>query len=60
MPASILITPMSPIFIGKLSLQPGAKGTETFIAPAEPGEYFVACSAMTHLEDGMVGKLIVK
>ena len=34
--------------------------TETFTAPTEPGEYFVACSVHSHLEDGMVGKLIVK
>jgi plastocyanin len=44
----------------QIELQPGAKGTDTLIAPSEPGEYFVACSAMTRLEDGMIGKLIVK
>lgn len=42
-----------------IELQPGQSATQTFIAPAEPGEYFVTCSALAHMEDGMVGKLIV-
>jgi plastocyanin len=42
-----------------IELQPGQSDTQTFTAPVEPGEYFVTCGAMTHMEDGMVGKLIV-
>jgi plastocyanin len=43
----------------QIELQPGTNATKTFIAPSEPGEYFVACGALTHMEDGMVAKLIV-
>ncbi len=43
----------------QIELQPGTNATETFIAPAEPGEYQIICGAATHMEDGMVAKLIV-
>ena len=43
----------------QIELQPGTSATETFVAPLEPGEYFVACGAMSHMEDGMVAKLTV-
>ncbi|MGB7873521.1 MAG: cupredoxin domain-containing protein [Anaerolineales bacterium] len=43
----------------EIEVQPGETATETFIAPGEPGEYFVSCGISGHLEAGMVGKLIV-
>lgn len=43
----------------EIEVQPGGSATETFIAPNEPGEYFVTCGISGHLEAGMVGKLIV-
>ena len=43
----------------EIEVQPGEIATETFIAPGEPGEYFVSCGISGHLEAGMVGKLIV-
>lgn len=41
-------------------LEPGEQGTVTFTAPVEPGEYQIVCGIPAHLEQGMVGKLIVK
>lgn len=43
----------------RLEAYPGQTVTETFTAPSEPGEYYVACGVREHLEAGMVGKLIV-
>jgi uncharacterized cupredoxin-like copper-binding protein len=43
----------------EIEVQPGETATETFIAPSEPGEYFVSCGILGHLEAGMIGKLIV-
>ena len=43
----------------EIEVAPGDTVTETFIAPREPGEYFVTCGIAGHLEAGMVGKLIV-
>ncbi len=37
----------------------GTKKSDTFTAPTEPGEYEVVCGDPTHIERGMVGKLIV-
>ncbi len=43
----------------EIEVEPGDTATETFIAPGEPGEYYVTCGIAGHLEAGMVGKLIV-
>ena len=43
----------------QIELQPGKNAIETFIAPSEAGEYQIVCGAMSHMEDGMVAKLIV-
>jgi len=41
-------------------IQPGATKSDTFTAPSEPGEYEITCGLAGHIENGMVGKLIVK
>jgi plastocyanin len=38
---------------------PGESKTETFTAPAEAGEYYITCGIEDHLEQGMVGKVMV-
>jgi len=38
---------------------PGHADSDSFTAPSEPGEYFVTCAILGHLEAGMKGKLIV-
>ena len=38
---------------------PGHADSGSFTAPSEPGEYFVTCGILGHLEAGMKGKLIV-
>jgi len=38
---------------------PGHADRDSFIAPSKPGEYFVTCGILGHLEAGMKGKLIV-
>ena len=43
----------------EIEVQPGDTVTETFMAPVEPGEYFVTCGIEGHLQAGMVGKLFV-
>jgi plastocyanin len=43
----------------QIDLQGGGTTTGKFTAPSEPGEYSVVCSVHSHMEDGMVGKLIV-
>ena len=39
---------------------PGESKTATFKAPSEPGEYYLTCGIEDHLQEGMVGKVIVK
>jgi plastocyanin len=41
-------------------LEPGDRETATFTAPSEAGVYQVVCGIPAHLEQGMVGQLIVK
>jgi uncharacterized cupredoxin-like copper-binding protein len=43
----------------EVEVEPGDSATETFVAPSQPGEYYVTCGIEGHLEAGMVGKLIV-
>ena len=43
----------------EIEVQPGESTTGTFVAPSEPGEYFVTCGIAGHLEAGMLAKLIV-
>lgn len=41
-------------------IQSGTTKSDTFTAPSEPGEYEIVCGLAGHIENGMVGKLIVK
>jgi len=41
-------------------IQSGMTKSDTFTAPSEPGEYEIVCGLAGHIENGMVGKLIVK
>jgi len=41
-------------------IQPGSTKSDTFTAPTEPGEYEIICGLAGHIENGMVGKLIVE
>lgn len=43
----------------EIEVQPGGTSTETFVAPSEPGTYYVTCGIEGHLEAGMVGSLVV-
>ena len=43
----------------KTEVLPGKSATATFIAPSEPGDYYVTCGLGGHHEVGMTGKLIV-
>jgi uncharacterized cupredoxin-like copper-binding protein len=43
----------------EIEVPSGESATATFMAPTEPGTYFVTCGIAGHLEAGMVGKLIV-
>ena len=43
----------------RFEVLPGHFDSATFIAPSEPGEYFITCSIFGHLEAGMYGSLIV-
>jgi uncharacterized cupredoxin-like copper-binding protein len=43
----------------EVEVQPGESATETFVAPSDPGEYYVTCGIEGHLEAGMQGKVIV-
>jgi uncharacterized cupredoxin-like copper-binding protein len=43
----------------KTQVSPGESKSETFTAPAEPGEYYVTCGVTGHHEAGMNAKLIV-
>ncbi|MBI3738227.1 MAG: cupredoxin domain-containing protein [Chloroflexi bacterium] len=47
------------VFWQKLAIQPGQSVTDSFTAPAEPGEYEIVCEVGGHFEAGMVAKLIV-
>jgi plastocyanin len=44
----------------EIEAAPGETKTETFTAPAEPGEYAIVCGTATHIEQGMTAKLTVK
>jgi len=41
-------------------ITPGSTKTDTFTAPTEPGTYQVICGLAGHIENGMIGELIVK
>jgi len=41
-------------------IQPGTTKSETFTAPAEPGDYEIVCGLAGHIENGMTGTLTVK
>ena len=43
----------------RFEVAPGHSDSSTFIAPSEPGEYFITCGIFGHLEAGMSGSLIV-
>ena len=43
----------------RFEVRPGRSDSATFIAPSEPGEYYVTCGIFGHLEAGMSGTLIV-
>ena len=43
----------------EVEVDPGGSKTETFTAPANPGEYQVVCGTPGHYMAGMIGKLIV-
>lgn len=43
----------------RFEVLPGHSDSATFIAPSTPGEYFVTCGIVGHLEAGMSGTLIV-
>ncbi len=40
-------------------VEPGESETFTFTAPTEEGEYQVVCGVPPHLEEGMIGTLLV-
>lgn len=41
------------------AVAPGESKTDTFTAPADPGEYQIVCGVPAHFESGMVAKLVV-
>jgi len=43
----------------EVEVLPGETATDKFVAPSQPGEYYVTCGIEGHLEAGMVAKLIV-
>ncbi len=43
----------------EVEVLPGETASETFIAPSQPGEYYVTCGIEGHLEAGMLAKLTV-
>ena len=47
------------IYWGKENIAPGTSVTDSFTAPAEPGQYQIVCAIAGHFEAGMVAKLIV-
>ena len=42
------------------AIEAGSTKTDTFTAPSTPGEYEITCGLAGHIENGMIGKLIVK
>ena len=48
-----------PNIFWEVEVDPGGSRTETFAAPAEPGEYQLVCGIPGHMEAGMIGKLVV-
>ncbi len=49
----------APNVFWQAQIQPGESSTETFTAPAEPGEYQVVCGTPGHFKAGMIAALIV-
>jgi plastocyanin len=43
----------------RFEVLPGHSDSATFTAPSEPGEYYITCGIVGHLEAGMFGSLIV-
>lgn len=43
----------------EIEVLPGQKGSGTFTAPGDPGEYQLVCGTPGHFMAGMVGKIIV-
>jgi plastocyanin len=43
----------------RFEVLPGHTDSSTFVASSEPGEYYVTCGILGHLEAGMSGSLIV-
>jgi uncharacterized cupredoxin-like copper-binding protein len=43
----------------RFEVLPGHSDSATVVAPSEPGEYYVTCGIVGHLEAGMSGTLIV-
>lgn len=43
----------------EIEVLPGQKGSGTFTAPSDPGEYQLVCGTEGHYMAGMVGKVIV-
>jgi uncharacterized cupredoxin-like copper-binding protein len=43
----------------RFEVLPGHFDSATFTAPSEPGEYYITCGIVGHLEAGMFGSLIV-
>ncbi len=41
-------------------IQAGSTKSDTFTAPTEPGTYEIVCGLPNHIEQGMVGQLVVK
>lgn len=44
----------------EIEAEPGESKTATFTAPSEPGEYYLTCGMEDHLQEGMIGKVIVE
>ena len=47
------------IYWEKENIAPGASVTDSFTAPADPGQYQIICAVAGHFEAGMVARLIV-
>ena len=47
------------IYWGKENIAPGTSVTDSFTAPADPGQYQIICAIAGHFEAGMVARLIV-